>query len=51
MNTYEFSLSQERDAYASFAALKDELYADLRDRETKWLEERDGDLEDVLVRK
>ncbi|XP_017314411.1 SUN domain-containing protein 2 [Ictalurus punctatus] len=38
----------ERDAYASFAALKDELYADLRDRETKWLEERDRDLEDVL---
>ncbi|XP_026803771.3 SUN domain-containing protein 2 [Pangasianodon hypophthalmus] len=38
----------EHDAYASFAALKDELYADLRERETKWLEDRDRDLEDML---
>lgn len=44
-------VSQERGASASFAALKDELYADLRERETKWFEDRDRDLQDVLVRK
>ncbi|XP_060767980.1 SUN domain-containing protein 2 isoform X2 [Neoarius graeffei] len=38
----------ERGASASFAALKDELYADLRERETKWFEDRDRDLQDVL---
>ncbi|XP_053348560.1 SUN domain-containing protein 2 isoform X2 [Clarias gariepinus] len=37
-----------RETYASFAALRDELYADLRERENKWLEDRDRGLEDML---
>ncbi|KAI5627635.1 SUN domain-containing protein 2-like [Silurus asotus] len=42
------SQSQESEIYASLAALKDELYADLLERETKRFEGRDRHLENVL---
>ncbi|XP_046696876.1 SUN domain-containing protein 2 isoform X1 [Silurus meridionalis] len=40
--------SQESEVYASLAALKDELYTDLLERETKRFEGRDHHLENVL---
>ncbi|GAA6089645.1 SUN domain-containing protein 2 [Tachysurus ichikawai] len=38
----------EDDTHATFAALKEELYANLQERETRWLEDRSRDLDDVL---
>ncbi|XP_058237555.1 SUN domain-containing protein 2 isoform X2 [Hemibagrus wyckioides] len=47
-HTHTHTQPRESDALVSLAALKDELYADLQEREVRWLENRGRDLEDVM---
>ncbi|XP_060715488.1 SUN domain-containing protein 2 [Tachysurus vachellii] len=47
-HTTHTHLQARDDVPATFAALKEELYANLQERETRWLEDRSRALDDVL---